>query len=648
MSSSPEHKRRKTADTFPIKAFPGEYKKVEIDPWKVEKLTPELKEQLVANINLCRDALIAFSATGSASGYGGHTGGAFDTVPEVVILDSFFRGCPDKFVPIFFDEAGHRVITQYMMAAIRGHLPPADLMDYRRGFCKLPGHPELGMTPGVEFSSGRLGHMWPFVNGVAMANPGKVVICLGSDGSQQEGNDAEAARLAVAKNLNVKLFIDDNDITITGPPSQYLPGYDCVKCLQGHGMNTVEADGEDLESLFVKMREAVVFDGPAGVVARRKMAPGIKGVEATTEGHDVIPASKAISYLNERGYTEAAEAIAKVEKAKCPKTTYLGSGEMGSMRTTVGEALVKILEKMTPEQRKASVMAIDSDLGSSTSLAKLQKPFPEIFCHSGIMERGNFSAAAGFGMEKGKQGIFSTFAAFLEMIISEITMARLNHSNVLCHFSHSGVDDMADNTCHFGINNMFADNGLGDDEHTRLFFPCDAAQVVSCVNAVFPMPGLRFLFTTRSKTPAILKEDGSAYYDEKYTFVPGKDDLIREGTQGYIMAYGDAMYRCLDAVETLKQEGVSVGLINKSTLNVVDEEMMQKIDKAPFLLIVEPLNTKTGLGSRFGTWLLTRGLAPKKFAVIGVHREGEGGLWEHAFHQKYDSESVAAKVRAML
>jgi hypothetical protein len=41
------------------------------------------------------------------------------------------------------------------------------------------------------------------------------------------------------------------------------------------------------------------------------------------------------------------------------------------------------------------------------------------------MERGNFSAAAGFGMEAGKQGIFGTFSAFLEMCISEITMARL-------------------------------------------------------------------------------------------------------------------------------------------------------------------------------------------------------------------------------
>jgi transketolase N-terminal domain/subunit len=79
---------------------------------------------------------------------------------------------------------------------------------------KLPGHPELGLTPGVKFSSGTLGHMWPLVNGVAMGNKGKTVFCLGSDGSQQEGDDAEAARLAAAQGLNVKLFIDDNDVTI--------------------------------------------------------------------------------------------------------------------------------------------------------------------------------------------------------------------------------------------------------------------------------------------------------------------------------------------------------------------------------------------------------------------------------------------------
>lgn len=74
--------------------------------------------------------------------------------------------------------------------------------------------------------------MWPMVNGVAMANPGKIAWCLGSDGAQQEGNDSEAARLAAARSLNVKLVIDDNNVTIAGHPADYLKGYNVEKTLE--------------------------------------------------------------------------------------------------------------------------------------------------------------------------------------------------------------------------------------------------------------------------------------------------------------------------------------------------------------------------------------------------------------------------------
>eukprot|EP00658_Telonema_sp_P-2_P044273 TRINITY_DN32133_c0_g1_i1.p1 TRINITY_DN32133_c0_g1~~TRINITY_DN32133_c0_g1_i1.p1 ORF type:complete len:290 (-),score=97.69 TRINITY_DN32133_c0_g1_i1:175-1044(-) len=283
-----------------------------------------------------------------------------------------------------------------------------------------------------------------------------------------------------------------------------------------------------------------------------------------------------------------------------PQSEYLGSGGKESNRGAVGDAIVSMLDKMEPDDRKAKIMVIDSDLGGSTTMTKVQKKYPEIYVQSGVMERGNFSAAAGFGMEEGKQGIFSTFAAFLEMCCSEITMARLNKSNVLCHFSHSGSDDMADNTCHYGLNNLFADNGLGDGYPTGLYFPCDANQCKACVSSVFFQPGLRFVFSTRSKLPVILKQNGEPLYGDGYQFVAGKDDLVREGKAGYVVAFGDAVYRALDAVEKLRKEGVEVGLVNKSTLNSVDEDMIAKIGKTGFVLVVEPLNRRTGLGSKFG------------------------------------------------
>ncbi len=626
-------------DRFPIDL--NSYRRLSLDQGTTS-LTDAQREDLMYNIQLCRDAIVFFTATGAARGVGGHTGGPYDTVPEVMILDAFFRGAPEKFVPVFFDEAGHRVGTQYLMAVLRGKLPADRLLLYRDAHSQLPGHPELGLTPGVDFSSGRLGHLWPHVNGVALANPGKIVSCLGSDGAQQEGNDAEAARLAVAKGLNVKLFIDDNDVTIAGHPSKYLPGYSVSGTLRGHGLAVLECDGENIDSLYGAMREAVNTPGPVAVIIKRKMCPGIEGLEGSPHGHDVISAEMAIAHLESRGRKEAAEYLRGIPKP-AHKYSFLGSGDkMGSNRNVFGEAVVSVMKTMSDAERKKGVLCIDSDLEGSCGLKAIRDAYPDIYVSGGIMERGNFAAAAGFGMEKGRQGIFGTFSAFLEMIISEITMARLNHCNVLCHFSHSGIDDMADNTCHFGLNNFFADNGLDDGHPTELYFPADAAQMRACVDAVFHRPGLRFIFSTRSKVPNILSPDGKDLYGEGYAFTPGKDEVVREGTAGYIVSYGEALCRALDAVERLKKEGLDVGLINKPSLNMIDEAMLKKIGSSPFVLVAESLNRRTGLGSRFGSWLLERGLTPR-FAGLGTHREGCGGLWEQYPHQGIDPEGIMAR-----
>jgi len=119
---------------------------------------------------------------------------------------------------------------------------------------------------------------------------------------------------------------------------------------------------------------------------------------------------------------------------------------------------------------------------------------------------------------------------------------------------------------------MFADNGLSD-VHSFLYFPADAAQMVAIVQRVFFERGLRFIFSTRSKVPWILKENGTRFFDSDYNFVPGKDDVIVEGKAGYVVSFGEMLYRSWDAVLRCRQEGLDVGLINKPCLNVVDEQV---------------------------------------------------------------------------
>lgn len=636
---------------FPIPLH--EYKVVALDP-TIPQLTDEQKAQLEKNIKLCRDAIIFFTAIAGAKGLGGHTGGPYDTVPETLIIHGFMehgrQGGSPTVLPIFFDEAGHRVATQYLMAVLEGDLDIEKLFHYREYLSHMPGHPERGLTPGVKFSSGRLGHMWPYVNGVAIANPDKVVMMLGSDGSQMEGNDAEAARLAVAQNLNVKLLIDDNDVTIAGHPSVYLKGYDVSRTLSGHGLQVSTGDGENLGDLYARMCASVTTPGPVALMNKRKMCVGIVGLEGSTHGHDVIKTAVAIEHLKANGQMAAAEYLTTVKKGP-NGPTYQGSdaSSVGKNRDAFGKIVNGILDGIPEAKRIETVRVFDCDLEGSCGLNHIRASHPEVFVRGGIMERGNYSAAAGFGYEKGKQGIFGTFSAFLEMLVSEITMARLNQSNVLAHFSHAGCDDMADNTCHFGLNNMFSDNGLPDEgkETTRLYFPADQHQFKKCLESIFNDAGLRFLFSTRSGVPDLLSQTGEKVFGDGYEFVTGKDDLIREGTAGYIVTFGETTYRALDAIIRLKAEGTDFGLICKSTLNVYDEEMMAKLAASPAVLVAESFNVKNGLGARFGTELLKRGFKGR-YNNIGTHKEGSGGLWQQMGYQGLDSDGIMQSVNELL
>ncbi|KAK9489101.1 hypothetical protein V1508DRAFT_446953 [Lipomyces doorenjongii] len=165
----------------------------------------------------------------------------------------------------------------------------------------------------------------------------------------------------------------------------------------------------------------------------------------------------------------AAEQLAFYDEIKPTSNPHesLGSTkDRGSNRVIFGEAVNSILDGLTKEEAVRRVMVIDSDLEGSTGLKAIHAKHPEgfvpIVCH-------------------GTRKLFCCRRLWVRKqrgaCISEITMARLNNYSVLSHFSHSGVNEMADNTCHFGLNLFFADNGLMDAETTALYFPADGEQM---------------------------------------------------------------------------------------------------------------------------------------------------------------------------
>ena len=130
--------------SFPIDL--SAYQPLTLDP-AVESLSPAAAKQLAANIQLVRDSIVFFTAHAHARGVGGHTGGAYDITPEVLIADAFMRG-DSRILPHYYDEAGHRVAIQYLMSVLNGHMESEALLHYR-DLSRMLGE-ELGSSPAAE------------------------------------------------------------------------------------------------------------------------------------------------------------------------------------------------------------------------------------------------------------------------------------------------------------------------------------------------------------------------------------------------------------------------------------------------------------------------------------------------------------------
>jgi transketolase C-terminal domain/subunit len=107
-------------------------------------------------------------------------------------------------------------------------------------------------------------------------------------------------------------------------------------------------------------------------------------------------------------------------------------------------------------------------------------------------------------------------------------------------------------------------------------YPCSSSYLRTSHHIRHRLASQLFSSTVR------LSECGcGALYDRNHTLsdcllILGKDEFIRVSTAGYVVAFGEMVYRALDAVERLRSEGVDVGLVNKATMNIVDKDAIRK------------------------------------------------------------------------
>ena len=190
---------------------------------------------------------------------------------------------------------GHAATTLYQVLNMRGYFSDEILESYAKPGGVLPEHPIYKSVPGIEATSGSLGHGLSLGLGMALAakikkNSYKVYVLM-SDGECNEGSVWEAAMLAPALNLeNLVLVVDFNRWQATGRSQEITAISPLKDKFEAFGWSSYDVDGHDINALVNVMKKVPDGSGsPVAVIAHTIKGKGISFMEDDNNWHYRIP-----------------------------------------------------------------------------------------------------------------------------------------------------------------------------------------------------------------------------------------------------------------------------------------------------------------------------------------------------------------------
>jgi len=227
---------------------------------------------------------------------GGHFGSSFSTIETLrVIYDSFLRFNPQN--PEWIDRdrfilsKGHGCLALYAILADKGFYPVEEMKSFCKPRSRFGGHPERGKVPGVEASTGALGHGLPIAVGMALAirlrNSSSRVVVLVGDGEMNEGSNWEAVMASAKHRLsNLTLIVDYNKVQSYGKTVDVLDLEPLEEKLESFGFRTGHVDGHsvsELENIFKAL--PLAKDAPTAIISHTVKGKGFPFAEGKSEWH---------------------------------------------------------------------------------------------------------------------------------------------------------------------------------------------------------------------------------------------------------------------------------------------------------------------------------------------------------------------------
>lgn len=304
--------------------------------------------------------------------------------------------------------------------------------------------------------------------------------------------------------------------------------------------------------------------------------------------------------------------------------------ELKSLREAYGNTLAKLGET------NEDIVALDADLSGSTKTAVFAKAFPERFFNMGIAEQDLMGTAAGLAAS-GKVAFASTFAIFAtgrawEIIRQAICIPELNVKVVA---THGGITVGEDGATHQALEDVTVMRAI---PNMRVIVPVDAHETAAVIKFVAKTPGPFYVRLTRDKFPVVLEEG--------YEFQLGKSRVLREGSDITVAANGLMVSSALEAAEELAKEGISLEVLNVSSIKPIDgNTLVKSVEKTNKIVTIEEHNVIGALGGAVAEVLSER--RPTKLKRIGLQDEfGRTGKAADVIeHFKLTPKHIAQQIR---
>jgi transketolase len=383
---------------------------------------------------LCIDTIRTLSIDGVQQANSGHPGAPMGAAPMAYTLwTRFLRHAPthpdspdrDRFVL----SAGHASMLLYSLLHLTGYdLPLTELEHFRQWGSRTPGHPESGLTPGVEATTGPLGQGLTNAVGMAIAErrlafefnrDGHAIVdhwtyVIASDGDLQEGIASEAASLAGHLRLaKLVVLYDDNHIQLDGPTSMAW-SEDVPKRFEAYGWHAQRVeDGNDIEAIEAAIRAAREDDRPSLIAVRTHIGYGSPNKHDSQKAHgaplgpdEVRLTKEAYGWDPDRTFYVPADALANLRQAVTDgEARYTEWNERLSAYAAghvdlAEEFLRRIAGKLHPDQDAGLPSyevgtEVATRNASQDAIQALAGPVPELFGGAADLSESNLTDVKG-------------------------------------------------------------------------------------------------------------------------------------------------------------------------------------------------------------------------------------------------------------